>query len=206
MSITSYSTLKSAVADFLLRSDLTSVIPTFISLAEADMNRRLRHWRMEGRSTATLDTQYSVMPADFLEAIRYKLLANPPISMELISQAEMSDRRAKYNDTAGAPQYYAVTGGQFEVFPTPDSAYTSELSYYKRMTPLSDSNVDNWALTYHPDVYLYGTLAASAPYLQDDQRLNVWAALYQNAVDGINNEGQSAKYGGSGLRMKIRSY
>ena len=206
MSITTYTELKAAIADFLLRSDLTAVIPTFISLAEADMNRKMRHWRMEGRSTAQLDTQYSVMPADFMEAIRYKIIGTRPTSIELTSQSDISDQRALNNDTAGLPLYYAITGSQIEVFPTPDQTYTSELVYYKRIAALSDANADNWLLTYHPDAYLYGALASSAPYLQADERLGVWSALYQNAVDGINNEGQSAKYGGSGLRMKIRSY
>ena len=39
MTITTYATLKTAIADFLNRDDLTSVIPTFIALAEADMQR-----------------------------------------------------------------------------------------------------------------------------------------------------------------------
>ena len=41
-----YSELKSAIADFLNRQDLTSVIPTFIKFTEADINRKLRHRRM----------------------------------------------------------------------------------------------------------------------------------------------------------------
>ncbi|MGA0985124.1 MAG: phage adaptor protein, partial [Burkholderiaceae bacterium] len=61
MTIANYSQLKTAVADFLNRDDLTSVVPTFISLAEADMQRKVRHWRMETRSTAQLDTQYSAI-------------------------------------------------------------------------------------------------------------------------------------------------
>ena len=55
MSITTYAELKSAIANWLLRDDLTSVIPDFIALAEADMNRAIRHWRMEKRSTAEID-------------------------------------------------------------------------------------------------------------------------------------------------------
>ena len=46
MGITSYSTLKSAIADWLLRDDLTAVIPSFISLAEADISRKMRHWQV----------------------------------------------------------------------------------------------------------------------------------------------------------------
>ena len=50
MAITTYAELQSSIADFLDRDDLTSVIPTFISLAEADMNRQIRHWRQEKRA------------------------------------------------------------------------------------------------------------------------------------------------------------
>ena len=66
MTITNYSNLQSTVADFLNRSDLTSVIPVFIQLAEAQINRDLRHWKMETRATATIDAgdQYSQVPPD----------------------------------------------------------------------------------------------------------------------------------------------
>jgi len=43
MAITTYSELKTAVADWLNRSDLTSAIPNFIALAEAQMSRQIRH-------------------------------------------------------------------------------------------------------------------------------------------------------------------
>ena len=59
MALTTYAELKTAIGDFLNRDDLTSVAPDFITLAEADINRRVRHWRMEGRSTAQIDTQFS---------------------------------------------------------------------------------------------------------------------------------------------------
>ena len=38
-----------------------------------------------------------------------------------------------------------------------------------------------WLLLDAPDVYLYGTLIQSAPYLQDDARTQTWAALYAAA-------------------------
>ena len=57
MALTNYSELKSSIADFLNRDDLTSVIPTFISLAEAQFARDLRHYKMENRATGTIDSQ-----------------------------------------------------------------------------------------------------------------------------------------------------
>ena len=206
MAITTYAELQTAIANFLDRSDLTSIIPTFIDLCKADMSRKLRHWRMEQRSTAELDTQYSALPADFLEPIRLSITGGSTYTLEMESQAQMSNRRMQNLDTGGRPRFYAMTDGKVEVYPSPDATYELEMVYHAKIPALADDATSNWVLSYHPDAYLYGALIHSAPYLVEDTRTQIWSALYQSAVDGINNEGQSAKYGGSGLRMKIRSY
>jgi hypothetical protein len=205
MAITTYAELKTAVANWLNRDDLTAVIPDFISLTEADINRNVRHWRMEQRATASLDARYTTLPSDFLEAVRFHLSVDQgPI--ELLTPLALQIRRENNNDTKGKPQFYAIIAGQIEVWPTPDDAYTGELYYYSRTPALSDSNTTNWALTYFPDLYLYGSLSQSAPYLVDDARLGTWAALYQNATDGINNANDKAKFGGTGLRLQVNTY
>ena len=206
MPITTYTELKTNIADFLNRDDLTSVSSTFVSLAEADLNRQIRHWRQEKRSTAEIDTQYSAIPADMLEVIRFYITSGDTRPLELISQAEMLDRKFRNLNTSGQPAYYAVTAGELEVYPVPDGTYTSEFYYFGKTDALSDSNTSNWILEHYPDAYLYGSLIHSAPYLKDDARIQVWAALYQSAIDSINQASEKAKFGGSGRRMKIRAY
>lgn len=205
MAITTYAELKTSITDFLNRDDLDTVAPTFISLAEADLQRRVRHWRGEKRSSAEIDTQYSAIPADFVEAIRFYITGGDTRPLELISQAELLDRKFRNLNTSGQPAYYAITAGEIEVYPVPDATYTSELYYNARVPALSDSTTTNWLLEYYPDAYLYGSLVHSAPYLKEDARLQTWAALYQSAVDAINTESESSKFGGSGRRLKIRS-
>jgi len=175
-------------------------------MAEANLGRDIRHWRQEKRSTAEIDTQYSAIPADFLEAVRFYITSGDTRPLELISQAEMLDRKYHNLNTSGQPAYYAITAGEIEVYPVPDGTYTAELYYMANLPALSDSNTSNWLLQYYPDAYLYGSLIHSAPYLKDDARLQVWAALYQSAIDGINAESEKSKFGGSGRRMKIRAY
>ena len=206
MAITTYAELNRSITDFLTRDDLDTVAPDFITLAEADLSRKVRHWRMEGRATAEIDTQYSAIPADFLEVITFHVTSGNLRPLELISQAEMLRRRYENLDTSGKPAYYALTAGEIEVYPTPDGTYTTELYYYKRISALSDSNTSNWLLEYFPDAYLYGSLVHSAPYLKDDARLQLWAALYEQAIASINRESEATKFGGSGRRMKIKAY
>ena len=204
MTITTYATLKTAIADFLNRDDLTSAIPTFIRLAESRISREIRHWRMETRSTAQLDTQYSAIPSDFLQPIRLQLTGGETGEVAPISTAQMLQLRGERNDEAGAPTHYALTAGGLELYPTPDGTYDASLVYYARVPALSDSNTVNWLLTEAPDVYLYGALVHAAPYLKDDARIQVWEALFAQGIDRINDSSDAAKYGGSGLVMKIR--
>ena len=204
MALSTFAELKSSIADWLNRDDLTSVIPDFISLAEANMDRSIRHWRMEKRVTATVDGQYTGLVGDYLEGIRFSI-ANGD-RLELLSQGEMQQRRTAYDDTTGKPQYYAISDGQLELYPTPDGTYAVEMLYYGQIPPLSESNTTNWLLTHHPDAYLYGSLLHAAPYLGEDQRAGTWGSLYQGALDAINKESSNAKFGGSGRRLKIAAF
>ena len=205
MSITTYAELKTSIADFLNRDDLTSVIDTFIDLAEADLNRQVRHWRMERRSTAVLDTQYSALPNDFLEPVRLQITGTNNYRLELMSNSDLMDYRERDN-TTGRPKYYAIVDGTIEVFPTPDQQYTLEMVYYSRVNDLDASTTSNWILQYHPDAYLYGALSHSAPYLGEDARAAVWSALHKNAISGINMDNDGARHGGATPKMKVRGY
>ena len=79
-----------------------------------------------------------------------------------------------------------MVGTEIEVYPSPDTSYTGEIIYYSKVPALSDSNTTNWLLTLSPDIYLYGTLIQSAPYLRDDERTAVWATLYTRMVSDMN--------------------
>ena len=204
MTLSTYSALKTAIADFLNRDDLTSAIPTFIALAEARMNRELRTWRQEARSEATLDNQYSALPTNFSQVIRLQLLDAPTSEVEPISTAQMTALRGSRNDMPGRPAYYAITAQGLELFPTPDGTYDASLVYVARIPALSDSATTNWVLTDAPDVYLYGALVHSAPYLKDDPRIAVWESLHAAAVAALNAQSSEAKYGGTGLRMRTK--
>ena len=207
MAITTYAELKTSIADWLLRDDLTSVIPSFISLAEAQMNRSLAHWRQETRSEAEIDARYSELPADWLSPIRLSVsTSNGPAELEPMSYSEMLDARTRSADVVGIPKYYSISAGSLEVYPTPSEAFDVTMLYRASVPALSDSATTNWLLTYAPDAYLYGALLQAAPYLSDDNRIGVWGSLYENAIAELNADSDKAKHGGSGQRMKIRSY
>lgn len=204
--MTTYTQLKADIADMINRSDLTSVIPTFIRMAEARINRDIRHWRMESRAETEIDSQFHALPTDWLETISFHTNADGTNPIELMSKAEMQKRRGRTDDATGRPSFYALIGGQFEFYPTPDGTYSSDLLYYAKTPALSDSNATNWLLDEAYDVYLYGSLLHTAPYLQEDERIQTWGALYLEAAGALNDASNKAEWSGSGQRMKVNSY
>ena len=184
MAITTYAELKSSVADWLNRDDLTTVIPDFIELAEAELTRNLRHRKMITRSDANLNSEYTQTPADWFQTQTLILETDPGTQLEYITPEALNAKRAG-SVAVGKPLWYTMIGTEIQVYPPADGTYTAELVYYAELPALTDSNTTNWLLTLAPDIYLYGTLMQTAPYLQDDARLQTWAALYQKKMQDI---------------------
>lgn len=204
MTIATYAELKTAIADTVARTDLTDTqLSIFIALAEASINRRIRHWQMETRDTLSVSSRFTALPTDWLETIRLHIPGEPS-RMELIGLAALQDKR-EADDTTGTPRYYAHVADELEVYPEPDDTYSVEMVYYAKVPALSNTATSNWLLTLAPDVYLYGALIHTAPLLQEDARIQTWGSLYQSAVDSLNQSGNAARWSGTGLRMKIRA-
>lgn len=69
MALATYTELKASVANYLNRSDLTSIIPDFISLTEGKLNRDLllRSSVVRAETTTTSGTAYYNLPSDIIQ-------------------------------------------------------------------------------------------------------------------------------------------
>ena len=201
MAFTSYSDLKTTIANYLARSDLTSVIPDFIRLAEERLRRDLRIRQMLVVATATTTGGGSTvgLPADFLEMRDIHLNTNPisSLSYEAPNTFYASTRATE----SGIPRTYTVLASELQFAPIPDTAYTAQMLYYAKPPLLSDSNASNVFLANCPDALLYAALGEAEPYLMNDARLQVWASLYDRAVTSISNSDQSSEYSGQPMSM-----
>lgn len=206
MAISTYTELKSAVADWLNRDDLAAVVPTFIALAETSMERALRTRKMLVRANATIDTQYSAVPSDFLEIRSMKITSSSPIQPMYAQTMEAMDDLDAKNPGTGKPVYFCVVGNQIRVHPAPSGNYTAELAYYSTINKLSASVASNWILVSHPDAYLYGALLQAAPYLKDDERAGVWSGLYVAAIEAIKTADERAASSGGALVTRTASF
>jgi hypothetical protein len=206
MALSTYSELKTSIGDWLNRSDLTTAIPDFISLAEAQIERTLRTRQMIVRANASFDAQYGAVPSDFLETKSLKLTStNPQTPLQFLSIDALDNEAANYT-ASGKPKFFGVVGGQFRIVPTPDANYTTELTYYAKLTKLSSSVASNWLLASSPDIYLYGSLLQAAPYLQDDARIQTWATLYERALNDLQTADDRGASSGGALLTRAKTF
>jgi hypothetical protein len=193
MALATFSDLKSAAADWINRADLTAVIPTFITLAEAKFNRELRLRDMLVRAEATTSNEFVAVPADFLE--NYSLELNmaqigPQQSLAFIGPLEAKVLKA--NKAVGKVRYYTIIDGAFELLPAPTTDTDVILTYYQKIPALSDTATTNWLLTKSPDLYLYSTLLEAAPYLRDDDRMQMWGSARNQVLAAMQLESERA--------------
>ena len=201
-----YAELKTAIANYLNRSDLTSDIDTFIDNVEAELNRRLRTKDMIKRATATADSQYLTVPTDWIEAINVEITSNDfsPLFQQSIESLDVY--RKSNNNSTGQPVYYAMVDDSIELAPTPDAEYTLQLTYYAKISALSDSNTSNFVSVSHPDVYLYGALKHASIFLMEDDRIPMFTQQFEKALEEMRLEQEKAAFGKGSLMMRRRTY
>ena len=204
MALTTSSDLTSAVGDWLLRTDLTAVIPDFVTLAEARMNRDSRLRRLV-RTDFTVDaeTETTSVLTDFQEIESLYLDGDNSryAEIDIVSPGALHEFQRRYGPT-GMPRAAAVVDGTLVFAPVPDQTYSFVLSYYQGFTALTTTDSTNWVLTSHPDVYLYGSLTEAAPYMKDDQRIPIWSQRYDTALEEIHQAQQREQYSGN-LRRRV---
>ena len=207
-----YQSLCNAVADVLNRQDLLTAIPNFVALANQRISRdmaRINHPGCISRTTLFVVGQTTDLPTDFVSVYQLRESDQQRV-LSYISPDQFKEVTAQgwpggvnpypimspYVATASSagPDYYTIIGNQIWVMPTysVNSPLKLDLSYYRTMPPLNTTSTANWALVKYPDLFLYGALVHSAPYLKADERLEVWEGAYQKILTDIEIEASRA--------------
>lgn len=200
MALASYSDLKTAVENWLARTDQSARTPEFIALAEADINRRLAIREMETRATAstTANSAYLVLPissANFL-AIRRLVMTSTDPNRELEYRTPQQIYRDYPGDTLGKPFVYSIEGTEIHLRPIPDAAYTIEAFCLNRLSAISDAATPV-LFTNNPDLYLYGALSHAIPFINEPDevaRFQQFRGLYEQALAGIDKADRRARW------------
>ena len=209
--IVDYASLQAAVTEYLARDQdatLIARIPTFIQLAEAKFNRQLFVRQMESRATALVnlasaEPEFISLPSDFqsMRRVRLSSVTGKPC-LAFKSGTQMDEYRFSVSDVAAQPLYFTVFGTEIELAPSPDQGYTIEMIYRTNIPPLA-TNTSNWLLALAPDLYLYGALLESSPYIKEDGRIQTWGLGFTAAMNDLNNLGLTSAFNAGPMTVRI---
>lgn len=184
--ISGYTSLLTAIGDWLARSDLTSFTPNFCQNFEEKFLRQPRNFGkwMESSSLSVAFTATATIPTDFL-ALRIAYLngqAQKPLIPSSLDQLYVAYPRA---GTSGIPKWIARDGANFVFGPVPSGSFTLNGTYYAKPVLLRTFASDaaaHFLIVNAPDLCLYGALMEAEPFLKNDSRLPLWQAKYAEAL------------------------
>jgi hypothetical protein len=205
MALGTYSELQTTIASYLNRDDLTSIIPTFITLTENRLNRelRVRANMVRATTTTTSGTAFYDLPSDLIQLRNITYDSNSK-SFALAYLSPESATREYGSIVSGSPRAYTNLGTNIKLSPAPDAAYTISINYFAQLRSLSDSVVTNDVLDAYPSLYLFGACLEGAIYLNDTEQTNRFGSVFEKAVDDVKRAEEAARYGGTVMTTSIQ--
>lgn len=206
MALATYSDLQSAISSWLDGSSFSGREADFIALCEDEINARLAAAvgvghvirPMIDRDTLSITGEYVDLPdtnSDMILPLTIEVTGlDRPWQVKYIDPDSLVRLRFGQDEERDAidiavgsepPRYYSIVGASLRFFPAPESTFTSQFTRFVKVPALSDNDTTNWVLTNHKNVYLYGTLAQAEMFGWNDKGMTNWAALFEQAVEGI---------------------
>jgi hypothetical protein len=206
MAFTTYAELQAAVLSRIDRSDLTTEVVDWITIAEKDISRWPRISWLEKRAYATPTEAFIQVPTDFgsLRDLQWNY-SNYRVPLEQVSP-DLIDKVYSSNST-GLPCYFCINDGHFELRPAPavGNETTLEITYYKKPTALSDSNTSNEILVNVPDALFYRTLVEGYDHILNPELAGKYAGMYNQIRQQAEKESKRKTWDGVPLRVMTDS-
>jgi len=180
-----YSDLKTYIANYMHRADLTSMIPQFIRLAEDVIfgDLEIRSIDVEDNLYTVANTDEISLPDDFINFKRISVTSSTPNEVLTFMAPEQMAQQFQYGIT-DQPRAYTVIGQYLKVAPIPDAVYTLSVVYTAKLASLSDTNTSNFLIATYPSIYLYQCLIQACLYTKQDP--SKYVELYNKAIEGVN--------------------
>lgn len=204
--ITTYTNLQTAITDYVAKSNLATFTPNFVQNWEERFYRQPRNhgtWMELPLSVSISGT--AALPSDYL-ALRVAYLNGQVQSPLNISSLEQIYAKFPRSGSSGIPKWIARDGANFVFGPLPNGVFTLNGTYYAKPAVLRAATNDgaaNWLLINAPDLVLYGCLAEAEPFLKNDERVQLWKSLYQEALHDYRDLMKEQKFSGGAMQVLV---
>jgi hypothetical protein len=194
---TTYADLKTEIAGFINRNDLTSMVDTFIDQCEAEMQVRVKELEFEETSTVTVTAGLATLPTGFLSARSVVWNGDTARPLTYATPAKLDVANAASPDFVN---YYTIIGDQMKF--ADDGDGTAIVTHNAKFTPLSGSATSNSILAEFPSAYLYGSLVHAATYCKDFEAAIGYKTLFEEQMRLVVQNNADRKYAGAALQVR----
>lgn len=179
-----YGQLKTDVALYLHRGDLTAVIPSFIEKARLRIGRDLRVLELEQTATLSSPTDsVFTLPADYMELRR---AYSNGIPLRGVNPHEL-----QYWTSLSTPQVYAIRGREITV----PGATTVDVWYFAQEATLTVDGTEHPTMAAWPQIWLAAAMLEASLYNNDTEALAQWTGTYDAEVAAANRRAERARQG-----------
>jgi hypothetical protein len=192
-----------------------ATVTEWIRDGEERLNNELRVSELLVRDYATFDDDCAQLPLNWVEFEYVRLKGGLPLDFITNHDYWELKRTPLYGpqpDPTGGEvwsnrkQHYTTIGNTLFVWPPidPNNLTQIEICYYRKVVPLGDTS--DPAMERYPSIFRNCVLSASAPYLMEDERLQVWASLATAGIAKANDAAKIGRFSGSPIAPKIRGF
>lgn len=208
MAITDFSSLKSAIRDWLTEDDTTvlpdSTIEDLIAFCEDDLNAdsrfRLLEMQLAKLSDLNAGDPNVTLPTDYLEMQYVSVTTDtdrPPLAY--VSPQGL----AAQTDDPGYIAHYTIVGGKIRLDHDPEAGQRLEMGYFGKIPALTTSNTTNWLLTKSRKTYLYGALSHAEAFLDAPEKIATWKALFEGSKQQLIDANRAAATTGGTMQVSL---
>ena len=167
-----YLELKTAVINWLDHLDSQDLVPQFVELARAKINRKLmaREMTCVGEAVGVADQTDYDLPADWAGA---RQVSVDGLDLEYLTPELFTNDLKRERSSA---LFYTIRANKIRFSSAPGEGATIELVYYRKVPELVEDTDTNWLLENHPDCWLYLAVAEGHRYVMDEERMATMTA------------------------------
>jgi hypothetical protein len=182
MAISTYSELKTAISDWMARSDVSGSAADFITLGEARLNRLLEVVATTANLTGISSSNVvSIASLSMVEPVSLYITAN--VQEKFIPQSALGTFYEQ--DTPNIPSNWAIEGTNIRFDCPLDIPYPIRFTYQGRFA-LSDAAPTNEFLTNNPDLYLAASIVWGCTYTKDPA-ISLWKTALDEFVAEVRS-------------------
>lgn len=204
MQFSNYAAFRTAVLQVIDGDDISqssisaNILDLIIGAGEQRLYRDVRTSTQDSALSLTTTSNAAQLPADCIELKNVYCPAFPSLTYAPLETIQTLIQRGVNGSNAAR---YTLQGDSILFYPAVADGTQVLGRYIKRFPDIRTAL--NAFFTRHPDLFMYASLAESAPYIGEQSRLTEWKERYLTLAQSINEEERRRATRGSKLQTRV---